>query len=496
MTGLLTPTEVQVLAPLLCLFAGGILSALPLGRVVPRVVAILSTASALVFALYQYTPATNKSEALAERFGPALREIVQFRMESVAGTLLIVGFAFLTAVLLASRPLADARRESLSATGFLFAAAAGVVLVMARSLFLAFVGLEVLGLALLLHGLAWSNGAERRGASSLLWRQLILALLMLEGIALVYGGEGTLTVLGIEAVNRPGMRVPAGLAVVGGTLVFAALFSRFGVFPISLAARREFTDSPPETRLVRAGVGISAICLLLFASARLIPRYSLWILPALTVGTLLVGWFGVWFAPRKASRDASLAMAQTGTLFSAFAGLCLGAGVQDAGYAIRAGLLALVPMALAWLLWIGSQACVENREGRDSSVDSLRGLGRSRPFVAAMLTLSALSFAGLPPTGAFWSRWLLLQSTWISIGPGTACIFAFCFLLGVVWCVRFVGSLWLDEAAPGSGAGSGAPAESTVPFATLAVLAVIGALALTLGLIPQLLLETLVHIRL
>ena len=508
---LLSGTEAFIIGPLLCLMAGALLAALPLGRIITRIVALLASGLSCIVALYQYTPATNKTESILERVGPALQGFVQFRMETVAGTLLITTFAFCACLLTATRPMQDGRRERILASSALLAASAGVTLIIAKHLLLAFLALEVLGIALLAHGLASaaSPGAAgpdkqcvdraTRRAARVLQAQLLAALLILEGLALLYGGQGSLSLLRIEAVNRPGLLAPEGLAALGAGLVFIGIFLRFGAFPLQRPLQREFSRSPAATRLLRAGIGVPSIFLLLLALAPQIPRATLPFLPWIAFSTILIAWLGALLASRRGAVDASLAASQVGMLLVAFAALCLGSGVQDAGYAIRAGLLALTPMGLAWLLWIGAQAALAAKHEERLPTDSFNGLGRSKPCLAIALSIAALSFAGLPPSGAFWSHWLILQALWLSAGPLPTSLIAGAFALGAVWSLRFIARLWLE---PPSGFATqqteknSSAVGSELRFLDLGILAVLVAASLAIGLFPSLLLNALVHIKL
>lgn len=495
MSALLSPTEAFLLGPILAMGLCALLCSLPLGRWLPRIATCVASATSFVLALYQYTPATDKESKVLDRVGPALRDVVQFRMETVVALLMLAGFALLASIYAASRPLQSARRERSTNFSFALAAAGAQIVVVAKNAFLAFVGVEVVAVACLLHAASHAEqNRDVRSQATLLRRQLLASLLFAYGVALLYGGHGKLALLGIEAVNRPGIRAPEGLAMLGGFALFVALFMRFGAVPFARNVRREFLESPAETRLLRAGILLPALCFLLFAAAPLIPRSLLPLLPWLSGATVLVAWTATSFAETRRAREASLAGAQCGTLLIAFTALCVGSGVQDAGYAIRAGLLALVPAALAWILWIGAHACLGRAGASRAPIEDLYGLGRARPGVAILLTIAALEFAGLPPTGAFWSRLLLAKAAWTTVGPTFACACILAYSIAAIWALRVIAGIWFEQSED-----EGAEATNALfgtrkgPFAVLAVVAILSVL---IGLLPQLLLDSLVHIKL
>ncbi|MCB9890342.1 MAG: hypothetical protein H6832_07125 [Planctomycetes bacterium] len=484
---LLNANDLFVLGPLLAVVAAGFACLVPLGAFVPRILAFVGTATAFVMSLYGYTPATTKSEEFLERLGPALRDNVQFRMESVTGTLLLSAFGAFVALWMLTRPVKHARRERAESAARCFVAGASILLVVARNAFLAYVGIELLTVSCVVHAIANGDATRQRiVAAGILRRHFVASLLLLQGLALVYGGEGTLAILQIDAVNRPGLVAPRGLSIVGGTLVFAALFLRLGAVPFGRRVRRELVRTPRATRLLRIGMGQTALVLLLFAAATHIPRYLIGVVPIVALATLLVGQIATLASKDRDRLDASLATTSTGFFLIAFASQTNGQGVQDAGYAIRAGLLTLVPFVLSWLLWIGGNTLLDVHQDRD--IDRFRGLGRRSPVLATLLSIAVLGLMGLPPTGAFWGRWLLLQSSWISLGPVMTAGFAFVASLGAAWSLHFIGRMWFE--APARETSS---ASSNAPAAQL-VLAIAAILLFVTFAIPSTLLDTLVHI--
>lgn len=493
---LLNSNDLFVLGPFLAVALTGLLCLVPLGRLAPRFVSVVGMATAFVLALYGYAPATNKDEDFGERLGPALRDVVQFRMESVVATLLLVGFGFVIALWSATLPTRGARRERGSAAGLAMATAAALAMVLAKNAFLAFVAIEAFALACIVHALSHGDVERQRTvAATSLRSQLVTSLLLLQGLGLVYGSFGTLSILRIEAVNRPGLAVPEGLAVVGGTLVFVALFIRFGVTPFGRAKRRELVRLPRATRLVSIAIGSPALLLLLFAAAPRIPRYLLGVLPLLALAMLALGVVATWASRDRARLDASLATLSTGSLFLAFVSLTQGVGVQDAGYAIRAGLFALVPFALSWVLWIAGQEAA-GLQGEE--LERMRGLGRRDPYAAVLMSLGAIGIVGLPLTSAFWGRWLLLQSSMSSIGTAWSLAYALASSLGAWWCLHFVGRLWFEAPSEAySDASRDAHRETDAPSLANIAVTSFTALLLVLGFfLPSLLFDTLVHIAL
>ena len=58
--------------------------------------------------------------------------------------------------------------------------------------------------------------------------------------------------------------------------------------------------------------------------------------------------------------------------------------------------------------------------GGEGTIDHLAGLGRSRPFAAALLAICLLSLTGLPPLAGFWGKLLIFGSTLNVVPAGGA----------------------------------------------------------------------------
>jgi NADH-quinone oxidoreductase subunit N len=124
--------------------------------------------------------------------------------------------------------------------------------------------------------------------------------------------------------------------------------------------------------------------------------------------------------------------------------------------------------------WSPSNA---RRRGEVGLVD-LRGLGRTSPAIAGILSLSLLSLAGIPPTAGFVGKLLVFRAgldaglTWlVVIGVLSTVVAAFFYL-------RIAAMMFLEEPDPERAI----PAQSTGMSLAIAVAA---ALVVFLGIQPQ-----------
>lgn len=130
------------------------------------------------------------------------------------------------------------------------------------------------------------------------------------------------------------------------------------------------------------------------------------------------------------------------------------------------------------LLFLGAGALIM-RAGSRKLID-LRGLGRQMPFTVACMGVGLISIMGLPPFGAFYSKFLMIQA---SVNAGQIWLAALILagsLVGAVYYTRILKTLVFEQ-RPDS-----LPAVCEAPLSMRLGLLVLAALCLVLGLAPQL----------
>ena len=158
-------------------------------------------------------------------------------------------------------------------------------------------------------------------------------------------------------------------------------------------------------------------------------------------------------------------------------------GVASAsGEGISATLWYLLTYAVSTLAAFGAVIAIERQNQRTVTLADLRGLGRTSPALAGLLTVALLSLAGIPPTAGFIGKLQVFTAgveaglQWlVVIGVASSVIAAFYYL-------RLMGMMFLEE--PEEGVGE--PAYSTGWSLAVNLSA---ALVVYLGLQPTLLLD-------
>jgi multicomponent Na+:H+ antiporter subunit D len=283
---------------------------------------------------------------------------------------------------------------------FLWAALNG--LFQAGDVFNLYVNLELLGLSAVALVALTGSGPALWGAMRYLLVSLLGSLAYLVGVALLYHAYGTLdlALLGERADGGLLLAVPLGAMIAG-------LLLKTGLFPFHVWL-------PPAHGSARAPVSALLSGLVVKASFYLVLR--LWFtftpegegLPILlgSLGAAAVFWGSVQALRQKRLKllVAYSTVAQLGYLFIAFplAGL-------DPALAWGGSIYLALSHALAKGAMFLAAGSIMTQGGHDE-IDELDRIVDRMPLTLAAFALAGISLAGLPPSGGFVGKWMLLQA--------------------------------------------------------------------------------------
>mgnify|MGYP001027023454 FL=1 len=279
-------------------------------------------------------------------------------------------------------------------------------LFLAADSFNAYVTLELLGLsAVALVALA-ATPAALGGAMRYLLVGLLGSLLYLLGVGLLYGAAGTVDFRLLATAPLAG---PAAAVALG--LITAGLVLKTALFPFHFWL-------PPAHASAPAPVSAVLSALVVKASLYLLLRFWFWVLPeaATPVVTNLLGLLGalavIWGGLRALTAErlkllvAYSTVAQLGYLVLVFP-LALG---QREGFTAWGGaallLLAHATAKAGMFLSAGAILKVARHDG----VAGIDGVAQAMPVTTFAFALAGMSLIGLPPTGGFAGKWLLLNA--------------------------------------------------------------------------------------
>lgn len=405
--------ELLMIAVLLPL-AGVILSFVLGGRYAERVALCIAPAG-LALACAVTVVVAQAGEPLVYAIGNLAPPLgIALRADGLSAAMLVATAIVMAAAFLYARAkfgTPEGLQESRSALTFwilLQAVWAGMtIIVLGGDLFSLYVALEVLTFAAV--PLVCIDGRPETLVAAL--RYLLFALFgsisYLLGVALFYGTYGALDIslLAQKVEPKPVIWVAASLMTVG-------LLAKTALFPLHLWLPPAHANAPAAASAVLSGLVVKGS---FFVTLRL----WFFVLPALpTVGASTVlgvlGSAAILVGSALALRQARLKLliaystvAQIGYLFLVFP-LAAGAHVWSAiGWS--AGVMQILAHAFAKAAMFFSAGILAESLGHDD-LARLRGAARALPLTFLTLGLSGLSLMGLPPSGGFSAKWLMLRA--------------------------------------------------------------------------------------
>ncbi|MBX3734515.1 MAG: NADH-quinone oxidoreductase subunit J [Verrucomicrobiae bacterium] len=340
---------------------------------------------------------------------------VALRADGFSAAMVVMTAVVMTAVLLYARTdfstpagIREARRPLSFWVLVLGVWNALLAVFLSNDLFSLYVGLELLTFAgvplVCLDGRAETLEAALR----YLMFALLGSVLYLLGAALVYGTFGTLDLTMLS--GRLG-RGPLGAVAVA--LMIAGLFAKAALFPLHLWLPPAHGGAPPAASAILSALVVKAsfflvVRLWLGLSPDLSKVMASQLIAALGAAAIL---FGGGLALRQARLKMMIAystVAQIGYLFLMFPLLAAGAGGVHTAV-LTGGLMQAVSHACAKAALFLAAGLLAGALGGDL-IAGLRGLGRTLPLTVLAMGIGGMSLIGLPPSGGFRAKWLLLSA--------------------------------------------------------------------------------------
>jgi NADH-quinone oxidoreductase subunit N len=309
----------------------------------------------------------------------------------------------------------------------------------AQNLIAFFVALELLSIPLYVL-CASARRTERSLESGLKYLVIgsIGSATVLYGFALLYGGSGSTDFTGI-AKGLAGDNGNDTIVLIGVAMVATGLAFKTSVAPFHQWTPDVYQGAPTP---ITAFMAVATKAAAFIALARLFE---------VALGPIAHDW-----KPALAALAViSIAVGNIGALGQDSLKRLLGySGIAQAGYmlagivvATEKGLEALVFYLAAYTLMnlaVFAVVVARERETRyGDDIESVAGIGRSRPLLAWPLTIAMLALAGLPGTSGFMGKLFLIEATvdgdytWLGVGIviGT--------MVSLAYYLRVVATVWM-----------------------------------------------------
>ncbi len=381
------------------------------------------------------------------------------------------------------------RREHTEVFPLLLFSLLGMMLFSAANDFiLLFVALEVLSLPLyMLSAMARRRRllSQEAGLKYFLLGSLASGV-FLYGIAMIYGFSGSLKVTGLAAAVNAGAE-NQWLLLVGMLLITVGLLFKIGAVPFASWTPDVYMGAPtPVTGFMAIATKMAAVAALmrvLFVGFGGTQWHWQPVLAVVAILSMVVGAVvAVWQTDLKRLLAYS-AITHAGFLLVGVVGAVVR---TDDVFVTSVGAAAfyLLTYGLATLGAFGLLMTVRRAGGEATAIEDWKGLGRTNPLTASIMTIFFLSFAGIPLTAGFVGKLAVFVAAfqggygWLTIVAIVMSVVAAYFYLKVIV------AMWFDTA----------PEDSEVVVRTPSLwvwtLVLIGALAtILLGILPGGMLE-------
>lgn len=365
---------------------------------------------------------------------------IALAVDGLAATLLTMAALVVAGVALSARHImAPAMAGPRAAFGFwplmlMLWAALNVVFV-SRDLFNLYVGLELLSLSAV--ALVAIGGKPEAIAAAIRYLFFALAgsLLFLAGVVLIYAGHGTLD---IDLIAR---RVPAPPDAIALGLMTVGLMIKTALFPFHVWLPPAHAGAPaPASALLSALVPKASFVIMLRLWFEAMPDRATdaALLIIALMGTAAVIWGSLCAISQNRLKliVAYSTVAQIGYLFVAFPLASEGTtGVPWAAGAWNGAVFLAISHGLAkaaMFLAVGQWIAVTSSD----RLEDLRGMAQAVPMTVFAFALSAITLTGLPPSGGFTGKYLVMTAAFASGQWVWALVMAIGGLLAVVYVYR------------------------------------------------------------
>ncbi|MEP7216074.1 MAG: NADH-quinone oxidoreductase subunit N [Anaerolineaceae bacterium] len=294
----------------------------------------------------------------------------------------------------------------------LIAGCATVYMAAARELITAYISLELLSFCLyILVGYLKRDARSSEAALKYILLGAFSSAMFLYGMSLLYGLTGSTTYDGISAgLAARGSSTDAGI-VVAFVLILAGVGFKVSAAPFHMWAPDAYEGAPmPITAFLSTlskAAGF-ALILRLFSVAFVVDAAEWrWAFALLAAVTMTAGNLIAIQQTNLKRLVAYSSIGQVGYMLITIA--AIGYGDQTVGLNATSGLLIhLIGYVVSTLALFAALTTYYNKTGKDT-VEGLRGLAETQPFLAVVITVSLFSFAGLPFFAGFATKVFLFQ---------------------------------------------------------------------------------------
>lgn len=303
---------------------------------------------------------------------------------------------------------------------------AGNILVMANNWLVVFVCLETVSIAsYALVALRWKQESAQASVRYILFG-LVCSAVMLYGISLFYGLNGSLF---FDEVKTLPVNLPALPTIIAFLFISVGIFFKLSLFPFHFWVADVYEGTPPLiVSFLSVVIKIIAIGLLISIYSGYQPsylpivppvgKYSLF-LSILAIITITIGNLGAYFQQNTMRLLAFSSIAHVGFMFLPLA-------FGNGGFSTVYMYLIIYGIMNFAVFFLVDGTILANK------ITAFSGLGKQKPVLAIGITLLFVSLAGLPPMAGFMAKFFIFSSLWQVYGFSENPVYVFIFIVLII----------------------------------------------------------------
>ena len=362
------------------------------------------------------------------------------------------------------------------------------VMISANNFLVVYVGLEVMSLSLYaLVALRRDHATATEAAMKYFVLGALASGFLLYGMSMLYGATGTLDLPEVFNAISKGT-INTMVLTFGVVFIVAGLAFKLGVVPFHMWVPDVYQGSPTAVTLLIAGAPKLAafaitIRLLVEGLSGLAPDWQQMLI-VLSVLSMVIGNLAAIAQTNLKRMLAFSAIAQLGFMLLGLTPTVIANNTASAANGYSSAMFYVVTYVLTTLGTFGLVMFIAKDGKEADEIIDLAGLAKRNPWLAGVMTFFMFSLAGVPPFVGFYAKFAVLQalvSTGVTGYIVLAIVAVLLSLIGAFYYLRIVKVMYFDEPAD---------AEPVAAQGGVGVLlALNGAAALVLGLVPDMLMR-------
>lgn len=314
-----------------------------------------------------------------------------------------------------------------------------MLMVSANDLITVFIGLELMSVCFyVLAGFMRKKLESNESALKYFLLGAFVTGFLLLGIAFIYGHTGSTNYTAIT--NQRFFK--ENFYILGLILVFIAFIFKTGSFPLQMWVPDVYQGSPTIVAGMMSSIGKTAAfgAMITFFSALDIKNIPL-LVALVSLFTMIYGNVVALSQSNIKRLLAYSSIAHAGYLMMGFIQIN-----PEHVHAIVFYLISYVLMQLGAFVIIGiAEGKIQSTRLLENSIDGYKGLGKTYPGLASLLTIFLLSLAGIPPLAGFWGKYYIFMSAIKNDFLWLAIVGILLSLIGVYYYIRIILYMWFHS---------------------------------------------------